>query len=201
MLRNALPLLLAFSLAACGGGDNPDRRAPAFEILNDGGLTKTGESYQGTGVLRSNEALSSSQSDNNFRLRFSLNDGGSLTLVAHADRHLRNGIEIRFQRTGTDLSIFVRVADRTVDWSEAFQEKSGIDASGEIVLSVDVHNGPTHHDYAHVLFWKNDEKDAFFDGAEDADGTPGKGRGDVWGLLLEDAVLMSKSVGPARDTH
>lgn len=201
-MRALLLTLTVFAFAACGGGHNPDKATDTpYEILTDSGLTQTSGDFQGSGTVRWNTPLSSAESDNNFRLKFQLNDGGSLTLIANADRRLQSGVEIKFQRNGADLSVIVTADGRSVDWGEAVREKGPLDPIQAMDVSVDIHNGATHQDYAHVLFWKNDEIEHFFDGSEDADGVPGKGRGDVWGFRLENGSLQTPSVAAARDNH
>ena len=179
--------VLVIGLASCSkSGGNPTAAAATTTLT--GSPQTTGSGYSGTGSLIYNTPLESVQSGHSWALAFTLQDGGSLTLLSNTNNQLGNGVAIQFSRAGAVLSAKLKAAGSETDVSAAF---TSIDASGAISLQVDIHNDETP---AHVLVWSGTD---FSEGAallnsEDAGNeVPGSGSGTYWGLELNNATVST----------
>lgn len=195
-------------LSACGGGPNPDRDALAnvpltqnvdgekFEILSqEENLSFGSGTLAGSGSVRFAEDLGSPATNYNFELNFSLDDDGELSLVTHSDQALANGVVVKFKRTGAVLSAHVTTAGVTDDWSSFF---SSLNASEPLSIAIDIHNDEP---LTHLVFWNELTSTELLDSAEDVDGAAGKGFGQHWGLILNNASVSQSKKGPPRDEH
>jgi len=194
--------------AACGGGANPDREAlklvppeqilsgEQYVVLSAGNALSSREgTLTGTGVLRFAKDLGAVETDFNYSLVFRLAEAGELSFVSHADPSLEMGVSVTFKRLGNELKVVATALDTTDDWTPFFKS---IDASGDIKISVDVHNSEA---LTHFILWNDSNKQKLLDTAEDVDGGPGKGRGQNWGVRLVNAELLSLVKSDPRDAH
>ena len=188
---NAFTRALALSslvlALACSKSSGSSTAAAATTTLS-GSVQTTGSGYTGSGSLIYNTPLDSIQSGHSWALAFTLQDGGSLTLLSNTNNQLGSGVAVRFARTGAVLSVTLKAAGAETDVSSAF---TSVDASGSMSLQVDIHNDETP---AHVLVWSGTD---FSEGAallnsEDAGNeVPGSGSGTFWGLELNNATVST----------
>jgi hypothetical protein len=200
-------IILSF-LCACGGGPNPDRDAlnnipviqnvdgTKFELLSETDSLSFGNGMlAGSGSVRFAESLGSAATNYNFLLNFSLNDGGELSLVTHATQSLTDGVVLKFKRTGATLSVYVTTGNVTDDWSSFF---SALNASEPLSIAIDVHN---NEPFTHLVFWDEQTNTKLLDSGDDVNGTAGKGFGQSWGLILNNASVSKAKKDPPRDEH
>lgn len=199
--------LLTIALSSCGGGPNPDRDAlnavPAeqnlsgskFEFLSspENLLIRYGV-LSGHGKLRFAQDLESVDSSYNFFLHFTLNEGSDFSFVSHSDKDLNAGVTLHFKRKGEQLLVFVTSAGVTDDWSTYL---SSVSASGDIQLSLDVHN---NEGVSHIVLWDVVSGVKLFDSAA-VDGLAGRGQGQQWGVLLCDARVLNIRKGRPQNAH
>jgi hypothetical protein len=192
------------ALAALGCSKNDDKETgliqdvfhdQTYYLVESGNLERSESLLKGSGAMVFASPLDAISSQDNFTLEFSLAEGGSLALVTHSNNSLEKGITVQFDRAGTQLSTSLK-ADGS-GTSDIVLE--GLDASGTLTLSVDVHNNETP---THVLIWNAaqgsyDESDAVFNSEED-EASPGVGQGSLWGLVLRQAELKSVTRGEAK---
>jgi hypothetical protein len=166
-------------------------------------------SLQGTGAVVFGSQFGEVRSGGSVALKFSLEDGGSLTLVSHADSSLGNGYELEFRRLGTgtgSLKVLLRAQGNTRDTVNDFGQDvfSGIDASLPMKLQIDVHNNESP---AHVMVWSRLITDDFSETAailntedevEKSNGSPGIGSGIRWGLKLNRANVTRAEPSPPK---
>ncbi len=160
----------------------------SYYVVESGDLERTETVLKGSGAVVFASPLNAIQSQDNFALEFTVAEGGSVALVTHADANLGEGLTVLFERAGTEL-----VASLKADGAgTADNVLNGIDASGTVSLSVDVHNNETP---THVLIWNAvtgafGEEDALYNSEDDAD-APGVGKGTLWGLVLRNAEMKA----------
>lgn len=212
-------LVLVLALSACGGkgqGNSANTgSAVSFgsqqvsPIGDASSLNITPASISGTGALVFNSQFSQVRSGGSVALNFSLEDGGSLTLVSHADSALSNGYEIELRRLGGgsgSLQVRLRAQGNVRDTVNNFGQDvfSGIDASLPMKLQIDVHNNETP---AHVMVWSRLITDDFSETAaildtgdeiEKSNGSPGIGSGLRWGLKLSRAAVTAAEPSPPK---
>lgn len=196
-LLKILPLLLA--LSACGGnyketeagGTAAQFGAQKVNVLS-GSLTVSNGSISGSGAALFESRYGQFQSGGSYALDFRLNDGGSLTLVSHANEQLGSGYELIFRRQGAgNDSLKVELRAQGGSWASV-SNFAHIDAAGNIQLQIDVHNDESP---AHVLVWDRSQGDDFsanaaiLNSGEEIDGSPGIGNGIRWGLVLDRAEV------------
>jgi len=198
-LAKFLPLLLV--LSACGGDyKDPETAAGGQEIvlgsqkvrLVSGNLNVSGSSIQGTGSLVFDSRYDSFQSGGSYALNFTLEDGGSVTLVSHSNEALASGFEMEFRREGSGAdSLKVALRAQGNIWNSV-NNFTAINAADPIQLQVDVHNDETP---AHLMVWNRllgdnfTRPNAILNSADEIDGSPGIGTSTRWGLLLNKASV------------
>ena len=217
-------LILLPLLAACGGDNGPGPLQSTNDaqfngqsvrlISEPGALTSNGDTLQGTGTSIFRQPIDGGMaSDAGYELLVELNDGGSVTLVSHAGAELQGGLEMRFTRRGSgrgSLQVSLTAGGRTVSTvnSVGIDVFGNIDASRPLWLQVDVHNDEAGE--AHVLAWDLSEGIDHFTGANSilntdtnmkSNGSPGKGGGSRWGLILRQAVVKRANQGEGQYHH
>lgn len=199
LTRSILLTLFAISLFSACGNDNGTTtlslNGAEYVVVTEGTLQNSSSSITGTGSLVFNDPLDAIPSKHSFTLSFTLEEGGSVTLVSHATDSLQNGINVLFARNGTTLTVTLTAAGSNNDVSSAF---TTVDASGTVTLQFDVHND---EEPAHLLAWTGDEfheEDAIFNSEEGGSETPGNGSGTYWGLILAKATVETAAVGEAK---
>lgn len=216
---SALSFALLLSLTACGGGgqkdsgiSGPTNRFGSQQLSAVGdasGLSVSPNSLKGAGAVVFASQFPEIRSGGSVALNFSLEDGGSLTLVSHADSSLGNGFELEFRRLGTgagSLRVRLRAQGNVRDTVNNFGQDvfSGIDASLPMKLQIDVHNNESP---AHVMVWSRLISDDFSEAAailntedeiEKSNGSPGIGSGLRWGLKLHRADVTGAEPSPPK---
>ncbi len=196
-MKSLSSLVLASMLAVgCNHGDRnksntqqADQRnlnGAGYTLSESGSFTHKENEMSGSGTVVF--TIPTKDKDNSYSLTFTLADAGSLTLTANAGRGLRSGISIQFTRAGAALKASLKSGSTEVDISSKFRK---IDSSKEMIFQIDMHNSesPTH-----ILVWANptefSEDSALFNSETDAE-APGQGGGNIWGLVLVNAVVTS----------
>ena len=196
-------LALGFlTLAACGGGYNPDKDNLKNAIeLGESAYYDLG---QGQGLMT--QAPNSTSSGANFEVSFALQDQGSFRLYTFASNQLKGGLEILFERQGPTLKVAAKTTTTTQDWSSRFAH---IDATEVITLTADIHNNEKP---AHILIWEGakdpsmNHRNAIYNSAEDSldlgyDNGPGNGFGRHWGFQVHNAQLQKALLSSPQDSH
>jgi len=149
------------TLMGCGEEVKEGNAKKDFDTIEDTDLSLIGKAVEGTGTIRYNTPLSSSSDNINININFRLNEAGAIVLKTHGDETLSNAVSLRFERKNEEL--FLNLGGEHVEDLE-------IDATGDIELSIDIHNSETP---AHVIVWNGtssaNPKDAAFNSAEDHD--------------------------------
>lgn len=217
-------LFLMPLLVACGGdnsGPGPLQstydaqfNGKAVRLISEpGALTSNGDRLQGTGTSIFRQPLEGMASDAGYEIILELNDGGSVTLVSHAGAELQGGVEIQFTRRGSgrgSLQVSLRANGRTLSTVNRFgiDVFGNMDASRPVWLQVDVHNDEAGA--AHLLAWDMSEgidhftsANALLDTETDlkSNGSPGKGGGSRWGLILRQSVVRRANQGGGEYHH
>lgn len=166
-----------------------------YYVVEAGTLERTDTLIKGSGAIVFAAPLAAVESQDNFALDFSLADGGSLSLVTHADSALDKGIAVQFDREGSELTVSLK-ADGAGTGDNVL---SGMDASAALSVAVDVHNNETP---AHVLIWNAasgsfGEDNAIYNSEADTD-APGNGKASLWGLVFRNAELSRVSLDAAK---
>jgi hypothetical protein len=214
-----LPLALLFALTACGGNGNknaalqgPSGKFGSQQVAAIGDsseLSVSPGSLQGTGTVIFGSRFGEIRSGGSIALDFSLADGGSLTLITHADSSLGSGYELEFRRLGTgagSLKVLLRAQGDTRNTVNDFGQDvfSGIDASLPMKLQIDIHNNESP---AHVMVWSRLISNDFSETAailntedevEKSNGSPGIGSGVHWGLKLVRANVTGAEPSPPK---
>lgn len=181
-MRFFLAGFLALALVSCGGGSECQKFSGLCYAPVDGArLVISPSGMSGPGGVRF-----SAMTVPNYHVgaKFSVEDGGSVTIVFNGDTSLQNGVPVQFVRKGNRLDP-VKVQGATMDGATPFKDYfAGVNAANPIELEFDFH-GPGHN---HI----------FVDGvglartAElDMVGTTGSGR--FWGVILDKATLLGVS--------
>jgi hypothetical protein len=193
---------LALALSACGGdykepvssGSTAQFGAQQVNVIS-GSLT-SGSSLAGTGSALFAKDFGSFKSGGSYALDFTLQEGGSLTLVSHSDSTLNSGWEITFRRQGTGpgslkVAITAQGTTRDTNNSSGMDVFAGLDASGALKFQVDVHNDetPTHAVVWSRLLGDNFQAELALLNTEENDNSPGIGTGTRWGLRLDRAAV------------
>lgn len=195
MARRMLVLIgMLALLAGCGsakkettGLDELRRLGPTeYLTLGPHQLALAPAAIAGTGRVVVNTPITRGQ--NNFDLRFSLQDGGKLTFVVLAKNDLTGGLEVTFERgPGDSLRAGYRIGAETFDISGDFP---GVKVTGPVRVEIDV------HDHPHFVVWWNGRPDR-----HDYTWTAGMPTTKFWGLSLEKASVTQAQIGPARSPH
>ncbi len=184
-----IALILAVNLLSCGStsatGDTLGGQK--IVVVEAGDLTKSDSSISGTGSFVFNTPLASLDSKDSYRIVFTLQKGGSLSLATHSDTALAGGLNIVLSRgaeADTYTAKMVRASGET-----AMTAVTG-DATGDITLQIDAHNDETP---AHVVVYPG--SDATFTAPifnSESDGAaPGNGTATYWGITLTKAGITS----------
>ncbi len=202
-----VPVLIVFTLTACGGGSNPDKEAAQLipevqkvgslkaEILNGGDtLQFSGGTLEGVGLVRFADPLSGAETANNFMIGLALDEGASATLIANSKRDLTGGIEIQISRPSgsTSPTVIARIGSMQRDLTSAFA--GAVDVAQAMVIWIDVHNN--HGNSVHVVAWSKSTGSELIE-----DIIPGKGLGANWGLRLQGGRVTSLVNAGPRDQH
>lgn len=207
--------LSALFLTACGG-EYRDPPAPAsgrvpfgsqsVQVLN-GSITADGSTLAGSGTVLFDKAYLSVRSNGSYALNFTLEEGGSVTLVSHGDAGLNNGYEMKFERqpNGRLMATITTLGEppRDTDRDDATNGFADLDATLPILLQIDVHNKESP---AHSLAWNRaipgnfTAANSIFN-SEDNDNSPGIGQGTRWGLRLNRAIVSWAEQSDAKAAH
>ena len=189
-----LALASSLLLHACGSSDDDDVASGPqifsknYSIVS--GSPSVDSTISGSGILSFGEDLIlERRSESNFYLDFELAEIGSyVQLHSYADSALGEGQVIRLERQANNL-LSIRYTQNTGALASLAELATGIDASGRIQISLDVHNGEDNG--SHVIGWQGDT----FSGepVEVLDGY--FGRGTYVGLALEGATIYAFTVG------
>ena len=169
-----------------------------FKNLSASGLVFNGTSISGTGNAVALDVLADKIDEGrNIALTLTLQDTGSLTLKSFSKSDLTSGVNLKFSRSASQLSLsFVNNTGET-----STKILSGIDAAGEIKILVDVHND---EDPPHVVLWNGAgtfNKDTTLLNSEDTGeiAPTTKGADKYWGVTLDKAVLTGAALSDPKD--
>jgi len=210
--RFVLLTLLSFMAVSCGNEkSSPGNGAIPIRSIDgkEYGVLKGADTLQsqsnliqGTGEVVFANPLGEVASGTGFDIRFSIEDGGSLSLVAYSDNKLSNGYQIRFLREGQTLKGEVIAQGKTNPIRIGLEK---IDASATLSFAIDIHNDETP---VHFLLWSGD--DFGVDKAIVNSGalpwlmqklSPGNGSGTFYGLALDKATVTSIKTGEVKFEH
>ncbi len=198
--------LAALVSIGCGGGSGSGKQAYNAQSINgydyivitNSNLSLTDGNVSGEGEIAFTGPVGSTSSNSNFKVEFTLDDGGFLELKAFANNKLAGGVDVRISRSGDSAS----VSSVTSDNEPVSRELKELNANGLIALSIDVHNSETP---AHVLMWSKTERLPTDDNAlfnSDADGViTGNGVGMLWGLALNRAKVSKVATDSPELAH
>jgi hypothetical protein len=186
--------------SACGKDSDGDDAGAAtgkfagkdYVVLEQGDLAASEAAISGSGTIAFKDPVGELGAKKDYALTFTLEDGGSLDLVAQADEKLEHGVGVSLRRTGAALSVVL-----AADGEEAAAKTlAGVDAAAAMTLHIDVHNDESP---AHVLVWSGTDfsEDAAALNSEADGATPGQGDGTFWGLRLMKASVTAADVGGA----
>lgn len=166
-----------------------------YLVVEAGNLLRTETEIAGTGSILFVSPLDSLEAKTNFDLSFTLEEGGSLELVTHANAQLQQGASVLVTRQGKDLELQLKAGDIATE----AKVLTNLDASGKLRLAIDVHNDENP---SHILAWDGSgtafgEDDALFNSEVDAE-TPAQGKGTAWGLILSKAKLTGAQLSAAK---
>jgi len=193
-------MLLLLALTACGGDyKDPEEAVGSGKEIQfgsqkvrvvSGSLNVVSGSIQGSGGLIFDSRYEEFKSGGSYGVDFSIDDGGSLTVVSHSNESLASGFELEFRREGASLKATLRAQGNS--WS-ATNQFAAVNAAGVVRLQMDVHNDESP---AHVVVWDQtasgddfSENRAILKSNEEVDGSPGIGTGTRWGLKLNKATI------------
>ncbi len=167
--------------------------------------TKSDE-IKGSGKVAFKDPIATSvDAEKHVELQFSLEDGGSLKLLAFANKDLEEGIDLLFTRSGQSLEGKILVADKETDITGQ-QGMADFDASQAINLKIDIHNS---EDPAHVIMWQAEpsvevsEETEKLNSADSEEGdvaAQGRGSGTFWGVELTNATVNHIELKDAQET-
>ncbi|MBM4254079.1 MAG: hypothetical protein FJ146_19100 [Deltaproteobacteria bacterium] len=166
-----------------------------YVTVDTGNLASSGTGLKGQGSIAFKDPVGAIGARKSYALAFSLDDGGSLTLVANADESLKNGLELKFSRTGNSVAAAMTVGTVT----SAAKNFVAVDGSQALNLTIDIHNDEAP---AHVMIWSGKDYsavNAILDSETD-DAAPGQGRGTFWGLKLNQATVTEAVIAAAKFT-
>ncbi len=201
-MQKIIFLLFSFFLVACGGGYNPDKAA--LHTSQQVGSLKYISLGEGKGLMP--DSLSEIQGSANFEMSFSLQEGGSAIFYFFAKENLSDGLTIEFKKEQGQLKVLASAQGVQQEWSSLF---SGIDTSGVMTFTLDIHNNESP---AHIMLWSGSKnsslnhRNTVYNSAEDSldlnyDAAPGNGLGRSWGFQLNNAELTTFQKSAAQDAH
>lgn len=179
-----------------GAGENPT--TPKIQALSlsgqefgvlSGDITAVEGGVSGTGLLVAKSPLT--ELSNNYALQFTLAEDSSVSLIANAEQGLKSPVVLTFSRLENGkLNIDLVDGSSVYEGLQAdFEDEYGYvpDATNTISVEVDV------HDHPHTVIW--------IDGNELNLSYTSKLSGTLWGLELENAVVLEARRGAAKDNH
>ena len=171
----------------------------AYQKVVDDGLSGDGQELKGSGSVLFKDPLGEVAGEKNISLDFSLEDGGSLALIAYADTSLKNGVKLTFSRSGKSLSTMLEVGNQKTD----ARTLSSVDASGQVSLDIDLHNVETP---VHVIVWNRSvssytSSTAAFDSETSQMQIQGNGTAAYWGIDLVKSSLSKAVITEAKLAH
>ncbi len=198
-LKSLAVLGLLCVLNACGSSSttSPTFNSVEYVVVNAGTLSATPTNLSGAGSLVFKAPLSQVGSKNSYRVTFTLQDTGSVTLVANSTVALASGVSVKFTRSGNTLNASLITTGGTTDISSRF---TGVDASTALTYQVDVHNDESP---AHVLLWDSAETSfttaaARVNSENSGLNALGQGTGTYWGLVLDKATVTAAVLSTAK---
>lgn len=184
-IRFSLVLLLSAAsfLASCGKStsscDGSSLNGVCYSVVNAGTLQRSAANVSGTGSLLFTDPVGDVTARKNFALTFSLEEGGSIDLVAFSDASLQKGATVRLKRLGSALKAGA---------PDHESEIPGVATNEKIsTVSVDIHN-----DEGHLVVFSGAE--AKLEVEPDEAASIAKGTGTRWGLVLKNATVSSVAV-------
>lgn len=189
--------LLTFPLSSCSDNTKYEPAPQSetkladveFVYLVPDTLVGTSEGVSGSGKMAAKLPLGEIKDKKNLKVKTTLQDQGSVTLYAFANRELTQGLSIELKRMGSKLTVNLKKGETSTDISKSF---AAIDASKEVHLLFDVHND---EEPAHLLAWAGEtpspsEDNALYNSEKESDGAaPGNGEGTYWGVQLSQAKV------------
>lgn len=177
------------------GRDDKTLGGKTYQIVVDDGLTGSDQELKGSGTVLFRDPLGEVGGEKNLALDFSLEDGGSLSLIAYADPALKNGVTLTFLRNGRTLNSTIEVGSQKNDPRTV----GSVDASGSIQIDIDVHNTENP---IHILAWSRGvnsytDSTAAFD-SEVGPSVQGNGTAAFWGIRLVKGTLSKAVVTEAK---
>lgn len=158
-----------------------------YIVVTPGDLAKSDANLTGTGSIVFNTPLSETASKNSYRLFFTLQDGGDLSLIANSTNKLQSGVSVKFSRNGAVLKVELLAVDKTTDVSAQF---ATLNAADKLGFQIDVHNDESP---AHILVWSTnttfEDSTALLNSEGAGLEAPGQGAGAFWGVSLTKASL------------
>jgi hypothetical protein len=206
-LRSLAAALCLLTLTpACGGssdkgstGGDGTFGGKAYQKVSDEGLSLSDDELKGTGTVLFRDPLGEVAGEKNISLDFSLEDGGSLSLVTYADTSLKNGVNLTFSRRGSSLNATLEVGSQKTDVRTVLSQ----DPFSKITLDIDVHNAETP---VHVMVWNRGvtsytSSNALFDSETSQMQIQGNGTASYWGVALTKASITKAVVTEAKLAH
>lgn len=198
-IQSVLFLGLALLISGCGGtaASGPTFDGKEYVVVDAGDLVFAASSVTGSGSFVFNAPLAEVGSKTSFRVSFTLEDTGSLSLVSNGTVTLTEGVALKVTRAGTALNVLLTAAGTTTDVSAKF---AGVDASAAQVFQVDIHNDETP---AHILVWDSGvtsfaDSNARLNSEDTGFEAPGKGSSTYWGVTLVKAAITGATLSTAK---
>jgi hypothetical protein len=164
----------------------------------------SGGSIRGSGALLFDSRYREARSGGSYALDFTLEEGGMVKLVSHANESLAGGFELEFRRSGTGAdSLKVALHAQGATW-RSVSNFTNLPADQAVRLQIDLHNDEAP---AHILVWNRalgddfDLTKAVLNSAHEIDGSPGIGSGTRWGLVLDKATVTLAEKGETKFEH
>lgn len=189
MFQKLLNLGLLVVLAGCGseifnslsptstvmGGER-------YETQGNVNLTFTNDAIRGSGKVIASSPRPTD--DSSYKLEFSIEEGGSVTLVSNAKSDLEGGILVRFYRRNSGL-LGAKLQTSTKEYD--FSDEIIADALGTKNVGIEVHG------HGHLIVSGLSKEPRVF-------GTSALTSGRYWGMILENAkVTQAVAAGPSID--
>ena len=193
------------TLNACSGGETSGSGAGTAEgqlgstsyvVVDAGDLQRSATQIKGAGSIAFKDPIGAIRARKSYTVSFALEDAGSLKLAVNADEQLTNGVGVLLSRSGSALSATLSFGGA----SAVAKTLAGVDASSSINLTIDIHNDESP---AHILIWSGSDfasAKALLDSERDG-ATPGQGRGNYWGLVLNKGTVTSSVLAAPKFTE
>lgn len=202
-----LGLGLLGGVLGCGSGGSATSTATVFEfsgaewVLKSGDPTRSSSEISGTGSFVARTPFAGVNGERSYTLSFTIQDGGSMTLIMNSDAELSGGLNFEVSRSGSTLAVVLRKGSDSNTVTSSFT--GSIDVTGTISMIIDQHNQETP---AHVLVWTGstttfNSSTAIFNSDDVGKESPGNGTGVYWGVSLVSAAIAQAQVGSAKFGH